>query len=166
MPNQAATDKSLEYKVKAAFLFKFSAYVDWPASAFTSSTSPFSVCLLDSNELFSSTLKKVVNQEKVNGHPAIVRQINTPEMETDCHILYIGTSDPQRAAEAIEAVRDSATLTVCDNASQGIINFLIADNRVRFNIDDEAAAHKNLVISSKLLSLAVNVKRRALSGGQ
>ena len=162
----AIADKSLEYGVKAAFLYKFSAYVDWPATAFVSPTSPFSVCLVDSNDQFNSTLAKVVNGEKVNGRTVIIRQINALENESSCHILYIGTSDPQRAAEAIEAARGSNTLTVSDNASLGIIDFLITDNHVRFNIDDAAAAQNGLVISSKLLDLAVNVKRRTSKGEQ
>jgi len=157
----AIADKSLEYKVKAAFLYKFSAYVDWPVTAFSSPTSPFSVCLVDSNDQFNATLEKVVNGENVNGHPVVVRRINTVENEAGCHILYIGASNPQRTAQVIEAVHNSYALTVCDGASRGIIDFLIVDNRVRFNIDDEAAKQKGLVISSKLLSLALNVKRRA-----
>lgn len=162
----AITDKSLEYGVKAAFLYKFSAYIEWPATAFVSPTSPFSLCLVDSNDQFNATLAKVVYGEKVNGRTVVVRQLNTLENEPGCHILYIGTSDPQRAAEAIEAARGSNTLTVCDNASLGIIDFLVADNHVRFNIDDAAAAQNGLVISSKLLSLAVSVKRRASKGEQ
>ena len=164
--NAAIADKSLEYGVKAAFLYKFSAYVDWPATAFVSPTSPFSVCLVDSSDQFNSTLTKVVNGEKVKGRTVVVRQINNLEDESSCHILYIGTSDAERAAEAIEATRGSNTLTVSDNASLGIIDFLITDNHVRFNIDDAAAAQNGLVISSKLLSLAVNVKRRASKGEQ
>lgn len=164
-PSQAAiADESLEQKVKAAFLYKFSAYVDWPSHAFASATSPFSVCVVDSNPDFNSTLEKMVSGEKVNGRPVVVRQVNMAEEEAGCHILYIGSSDPQRAAQAVEAVRGNNTLTVSEDASQGIIGFLVADNRVRFNINDEAAAENGLVISSKLLDLAVNVKRRTKGG--
>ena len=155
-----AADDFLEYKVKAAFLYKFSAYVDWPTTAFNSPTSPFSVCLLDSSDLFNTTLEKVVNGESVNAHPVVVRRITAIENEVGCHILYVGTYNSQRNPQAIKSDRDSFALTVSDSSSHGVINFLIADNHVRFNIDDEAAAQKHLVISSKLLSLAVNVKRR------
>jgi hypothetical protein len=153
-------DEALAQKVKAAFLYKFSGYVDWPPMAFDSPTSPFTLCVVDSSEVFNDTLREVVNGETVNGRPVVVRQINTAEEGTGCHILYIGTSDAERAAEVAEAVRGSSTLTVSDNASQGIIDFLIADNRVRFNINEEAAAENGLMISSKLLELAVNVRRR------
>lgn len=167
LPSQGAiAEGSLEYKVKAAFLYKFIAYVDWPATAFSSSTSPFSICLTDSNEQFNATLKKMASGGNVNGHPIVIQQITPEENEADCHILYLGASDPQRATEVAEAVRGANVLTVSNSAPQGIIDFVIADNRVRFNIDDEAAAQNGLVISSKLLSLAVNVKRRESKGGQ
>lgn len=160
-PSHAAiADQSLAQKVKAAFLYKFSAYVDWPPQAFDSPTSPFALCVVDSSEVFNNTLREVVNGETVHGRPVEIRQIAMAEEGAGCHILYIGTSDAERAAQVAEAMRGSNTLTVSDDVSQGIIDFLIADNRVRFNINDEAAAENGLVISSKLLDLAVNVRRR------
>ncbi len=134
--------------------------MDWPSTAFTSITSPFTVCLLGSSDHFNSTLKKIVQEESVNGRKIVVSEIRTLEREAGCHILYIGTTDPQRSAAFIDSVRGSNVLTVSDNASQGIIGFTITNNRLRFNIDAVAAAENGLVISSRLLSLAVNVKRR------
>jgi hypothetical protein len=154
-------DESLAQKVKAAFLYKFSAYVDWPPRAFDSATSPFFLCVVESGERFTHTLREVVNGETVNGRPVVVRQINSAEEgKHGCHILYIGTPDTEFAAEVANAVRGTNTLTVSDNASQGIIDFMIADNRVRFSINNEAAAENGLVISSKLLDLAINVRQR------
>jgi hypothetical protein len=165
LPSQAAiADESLEYRVKAAFLSKFGSYVDWPTTAFISPTSPFNLCLLGGGEQFGSTLEKVVGGESVNGRAIVVRRIKTVEKNAGCHILYIGASDAQRSAQITEAIRGSNVLTVGDSGSEGIIDFVIADNRVRFNIDDEAAAQNGLVISSRLLSLAVNVKRRESKG--
>jgi len=156
----ALADESLEDGIKAAYLYKFSSYVDWPATAFTSTTSPFTVCLLGSSDHFNSTLRKIVQEESVNGRKIVVNEIRTLEREAGCHILYIGTTDPQRSAAFIDSVRGSNVLTVSDNASQGIIGFTITNNRLRFNIDAVAAGENGLVISSRLLSLAVNVKRR------
>lgn len=167
MPTQAAiADETLEYQIKATFLYKFGAYVNWPENAFDSPTSPLALCILGGNEPLNTTLRKLAQEEQVNGHPIEVREMQTPEPEADCHILYTGTIDPQSAAQIMEAVRGRHVLTVSDNPSQGIIGFLIADNRVRFNIDDAAAAENGLIISSKLLSLAVNVKQRDTGGGQ
>lgn len=164
MPGQAAiADESLEQRVKAAFLYKFGGYVEWPSSAFAEPDTPFTLCVLGSDPNFNATLEKMVQKENVQGRPITVRQLQTPE-EEGCHILYIGFSDPQHSLEVIEAVRGKNVLTVSESASQGIIGFLVANNRVRFNINDKEAAENGLVISSKLLDLAVNVTRRESMG--
>lgn len=160
----AIADESLEYGVKAAFLTKFGSYVEWPETAFASPTSPFNLCLTGSADQFGSTLEKVLSGESINGRGVVIRRINTVERNAGCHILYIGASESQRAAQIIESVRGNNVLTVGDGGSNGIIDFVVTNNRVRFNIDDEAAAQNGLVISSRLLSLALNVKRRSSKG--
>lgn len=156
----AIADETLEDGVKAAYLYKFSSYVDWPTSAFTTPNSSFELCLLGSSDRFNATLKKIIQGESVNGRKIVLHEITNLEKYPSCHILYIGTNDPQRSAEMIDTVRGSHVLTVSDNASQGIIGFTISNNRLRFNIDDAAAAENGLTISSQLLKLAVNVKKR------
>jgi hypothetical protein len=160
----AVADESLEYGVKAAFLTKFGSYVEWPATAFASPTSPFNLCLTGGADQFGSTLEKVVSGESINGRGVVIRRIKTVEQNAGCHILYIGASESQRSTQIIESVRGNNVLTVGDGGSNGIIDFVITNNRVRFNIDDEAAAQNGLVISSRLLSLALNVKRRSSKG--
>lgn len=162
----AVADESLEYGVKAAFLSKFGSYVEWPATAFSSPTSPLNLCLAGNVDQFGPTLEKVIGGENINGRGVVVRRIKTVERNAGCHILYIGTSESQRSAQIVETVRGNNVLTVSDGGSNGIIDFVITNNRVRFNIDDEAAAQNGLVISSRLLSLALNVKRRASKGEQ
>lgn len=162
----AVADESLEYGVKAAFLSKFGSYVEWPATAFISPTSPFNLCLTENADQFGPTLEKVIGGETINGRGVVIRRIKTVERNAGCHILYIGASDSQRAEQIIESVRGNNVLTVGDGGSNGIIDFVITNNRVRFNIDDEAAAQNGLVISSRLLSLALNVKRRNSKEGQ
>lgn len=156
----AAANETLEDEVKAAYLYKFSAYVDWPSGAFDSANSPFKLCVLGGNEHFNTTLKKVVQGESVNGRTIEFHEVNTLEKDPGCHILYIGTADSQRSATLINTVRGSNVLTVSDSPSQGIIGFILTNNRLRFNIDDAAAAENGLTISSRLLKLALNVKKR------
>ena len=162
----AVAGESLEYGVKAAFLSKFGSYVEWPATAFNSPTSPFNLCLTGSADEFGSTLEKVISGENINGRGVVIRRIKTVERNADCHILYISASESQRSEQIIESVRGNNVLTVGDGGSNGIIDFVITNNRVRFNIDDEAAAQNGLIISSRLLSLALNVKRRNSKGEQ
>ena len=166
IPSQAAAiaDQSIEQRVKAAFLYKFGGYVEWPPTAFATPDTPFTLCVLKSDPEFNATLEKMVQKENVQGRSIAVQELQTPEDEAGCHILYIGVADPQYSSEVIEAVRGRSVLTVSESASQGIIGFLVADNRVRFNINEKEAAENGLVISSKLLDLAVNVTRREPMG--
>lgn len=163
-PCSATAEGSLEYTVEAAFLYKFGYFVEWPATAFVSPTSPFNLCVVG-DDPFGATLDKVVEGELVNGHNIVIHRLKTVEKHSNCHVLYIGGSDAQQAAQIIESVRGSNVLTVSNfggsKTDTGIIDFVIANNRVRFNIDDEAAAQNELVISSQLMNLALNIKRRA-----
>jgi len=153
-----------EYALKAAFLLKFGLYVEWPSTAFSSPTSPFNLCIAGQNP-FGDSLDKAVADERINGHNVVIRQLKTVGRDSGCHILYIGDSDAQHVAQILATVHGSSVLTVSDargyGSDSGIIDFVIVNDRVRFYIDDESAAQNGLVISSKLLSLALNVKRRS-----
>ncbi len=158
--NPARADEPLEYDVKAAFLYKFGAYVEWPSAAFEPPSSPLTLCVLGSNDEFISILEKVAGTESINTRSVIVKPIKMVEPNLGCQIVYIDTTEKQRISQAIETLRGSNVLTVSNGGSAGIINFVISDNRVRFNIDDDAAAQNGLIISSKLLSVALKVKKR------
>lgn len=157
VPANAATEP-LEYAVKAAYLYKFGFFVQWPPAAFAAASSAVNLCVLG-DDPFGETLDTAVNGQHIGGRPIVIKRMKTIAKGSGCHILYI-TGD---AVPALEAVKGSSVLTVTDGHKQtapGIINFVLKDNRVRFTIDDEAAAQNNLAISSKLLSLALSVKPR------
>lgn len=162
--SSALADEALEYGVKAAFLYKFGSYVEWPATAFESSNSPITLCVIGSNDQFISTLEKVVGTESINNRNVIVRPVKTIDRNLGCHILYINGTESQPISKITDALKGSAILTVTNDGGPGIIDFVISNNRVRFNIDDEAAAQNGLVISSKLLSVALKVKKRSAKG--
>jgi hypothetical protein len=156
----AATAKAatLEYAVKAAYLYKFAPFVEWPASAFASPTSPFNLCVLGEDP-FGAALDQAVDGRRVGEHPAVVRRMKRVDAGSGCHILYLGASRAQTTAEALRSVQGAPVLTVADRgpASSGsIIQFVVRDNRVRFDIDAAAAAANRVAISSKLLSLSVS----------
>lgn len=166
LPGASAADAdSVEYPVKAAYLTKFGIYVDWPAAAFSAPGSPFSLCIAG-DDPFGATLDAAVNGQRIGDRPIQVRRLKAVGRDSACHILYVGSSDAPRAAQLVDAVRGSPVLTVSDARTgaggTGIINFVIKDNRVRFNIDEDAAAQNGLSVSSKLLGLALAVKFRAV----
>lgn len=152
-----------EYAIKAAFLYKFGLFVEWPDLAFSSPTSPVDLCIVGEDP-FGKSLDTVVAGAQVKGRNVVIHRLKTVGRNPSCHILYAGGSEEQSKAQIIETVRGSNVLTVSDGrrskSDSGIINFVIVDKRVHFDIDDEAAAQNGLVISSKLLSLALNVKRK------
>jgi hypothetical protein len=153
---------SIEQAVKAAYLAKFAPFVAWPPAAFSSSSSAFQLCILGQDP-FGGSLDQAVSNQRIDGRSVTVRRLERVDAASGCHILYLGASRGQTADEAVRAVRGSPTLTVGDNgrARGAIIQFVVKDNRVRFEIDAEAAAANHVTISSKLLSLATSIKTGA-----
>ena len=148
---------TIEYSVKAAYLTKFAPFVEWPASVFADPSSPFNLCVVG-DDPFGSALDQAVSGHHVGEHPVVVRRLKRVSPGSGCRILYIGGSSAQSVSDAIKSVQGEPVLTVADHspASAGaVIQFVVADNRVRFDIDTAAAAANRVSISSKLLSLAV-----------
>jgi hypothetical protein len=151
-----AADRSLEYAVKATFLYKFASFVEWPAGAFAHESAPFDLCVVGTDPFGGRILEKAVAGQHVGRHPIVLRRL-AKAAPSDCHAMLV--SGPG-TADALNAVRGTPTLTVTDAAfdkTAGIIHFVIVDDRVSFDIDNVAAARNHLVISSKLLALARRV---------
>jgi hypothetical protein len=155
-----ATDRSVEFAVKAAFIFKFIPYVEWPSSTFRSPDAPLNVCVAGSDGV-SAQLDEAAPGQRAGGHPVVLRHLSAAEPDAGCNILYVAESDPEAATDDLNALRGAPVLTVTDgNGPPGIIAFTIIGNHVRFDIDEAAATAGGLVISSKLLSLAHVVRQK------
>jgi len=145
---------SLEYAVKATYLYKFVPFIGWPSSSFYSPDSPINICVFGKDP-FGQTLDQAVAGQRIEGRALAVRRISEIAASAGCHIVYIGAS-ADRAV--VEALRGQPVLTVSDaaanQADRGIVNFVVEDNKVRFEIDEHAAEQSHLAVSSKLLSLA------------
>ena len=145
-----AKEVSLEYQVKAVYLFNFAKFIEWPAEA---PPGPITICVASQNP-FGDVLEETLRGEMVNGRPLAMRVIPVPE--PGCHVVFV----PQGAATTtyLRAVQGSPTLTVGgtpDFISQGgIISFILEGGKVRFQIDSKAAERADLRISSHLLRLA------------
>jgi YfiR/HmsC-like len=153
-----AADRSLEYAVKATFLYKFAFFVEWPQGTFEHESSPFHVCVVGADP-FDGRIQEAVAGQSVGKHPIVLRQLAKADPQSQCHVMFVSGSG-SAVAEALKAVRGTPTLTVTDSAlgaTEGIMHFVIADGRVSFDIDNAAAAENRLVISSKLLALARRV---------
>jgi hypothetical protein len=152
---------SLEYAVKAAYLYKFAPFVAWPARVFPSPTSPFTICVAGADP-FGPLLDDVVKGQKLDEHPIVVRRMAGGEGAASCQILFIGHIEPQAAADLFHAVDRQPVITVTDKShgvSGGVIEFVMEGGRVRFDIDEAAAEAAGAPISSKLLGLAASVRK-------
>jgi hypothetical protein len=148
---------SAEYRIKAAFLFNFVQFVEWPPSAFASEQAPLVICVLG-NDPFGSTLDQIVDGESIATHPLTVRRPGREESLDSCGLLYVGSSEKDRLDEILRAVGDSAAvLTVSDIdgfvGRGGAIGFFLDRDRVRFEISPSRAQRHGLKLSSQLLSL-------------
>lgn len=154
-----------EQAVKAAFIPKFSRYVDFPAAAQPGAGQPYYLCVIG-RDPFGAVIDQAAASEVVDGHPVAVRRFANTDAAAvaGCHIAFVAGATDQATAAMIEALRRQPTLTVTDARSgrtRGMIHFALVDGRVRFSIDQAAATQRGIVISSRLLALAIDVKQSA-----
>jgi hypothetical protein len=154
-----AAQQTLEPDVKAAYLYNFTRYVEWPAEADRGSE-PFRICVL-ADPAIRNAIQRTVQGETVHGRPLVMVAPETPRDAQQCQILYVGRSDQQRAGTLLAAVRDLPVLTVGDSSrfteQGGMIEFLLQDNRVRFDVNLPRAQQSKLRVSSNLLRVARKV---------
>ncbi|WP_247235694.1 YfiR family protein [Telluribacter sp. SYSU D00476] len=159
IPNRlpAQSTPSLEYKVKAVFLYNFTQFVMWPESSFATDDAPFVIGVLGENP-FGTYLKETVSGEKKENHPITVQYYKDVKDIKPCHILYVPSGQEQPLQEVLTAVQKRAVLTVGDApdfiTKGGIIRFYTLSGKIRLQIQPETAKAAGLTISSKLLRLA------------
>lgn len=143
-----------EYQVKAAFLFNFAQFVEWPAAAFPEPDSPMVIGVLGEDP-FGGDLEAIVRGEVVNGHPLTVERFGRVEEITACHILFVSKGEAARLDRILAALKGRSILTVGDMRDfagrGGMIRFVTDRSRIRLRINLEAARADELTISSKLL---------------
>ncbi len=155
-----AADRSLENAVKSTFLYKFASFIQWPAGTFAGDSSPFVLCVVGADP-YGGRIAQAVKGQNVSGHPIVFRRLSRAEPGSGCHVMFLSGSSSQNVEEALRAVAGTPTVTVTDSelgAAEGILHFVIVDDRVTFDIDRAAAARNHLVISSNLLALAHNLR--------
>jgi hypothetical protein len=151
-----------EASVKAAFLYKFASYVEWPPSALAAADAPFVFAVAGSDEV-AAELERIASGKTVQGHPAAVRRVTEGESLTGVHVLFVGRSRSEPRA-LVRAAQQPGLLVVTEG-ERGLdlgsaINFVIADERVGFEVSVEAAERNGLKISSRMLNVARKVVQR------
>jgi hypothetical protein len=143
-----------EYQLKAVFLFNFAQFVEWPARAFPSPTTPLVIGVLGEDP-FGSYLDDLVRDEKIGSHPLVVRRITRAEDITACHIVFICRSEAHDLGGIIARLKRSSVLTVSDVDTfirqGGMVRFLMENGKIRLRINVKAAKACDLTVSSKIL---------------
>jgi YfiR/HmsC-like len=156
----AQQNASSEYQVKAAFLFHFAQFVEWPPDAFKDADSPLTYCTIGEDPL-SGALDQSLSGKTIGARPLRVQHLKLSQQAQTCQVLFIGASETRRLSEIMASVSDRPILTVGETehfaANGGVIGFSVETNKVRFEINLEAAEKANLKISARLLALAKTV---------
>ncbi len=147
---------SREYDVKAAFLYNFITFTDWPAEAFSSPESPYVIGVVG-DDPFGRALDEIVNGERIKGRPLVVRRVGQVGEARRCHVLFVSASEARRVGDILRRLHGEPVLTVSDvpgfAQAGGAINFTTGD-RVGLIINPSVLRSAKLVVSSKLLRLA------------
>jgi len=157
-PAQVHAQEALsEYQVKAAYLFNFLKFVEWPDESFADPIAPIVIGVVGEDP-FGNALPQVIIGKTVQGRDLVIRIYHAGEDLRGAHILFISASERKRLPMILSSLRGSNVLTVADTTgfldAGGMIQFLNENGRVRFAVNVDATARAKLKMSSKLLSLA------------
>jgi YfiR/HmsC-like len=158
----AGAQAANEYRIKAAFLYNFAKFVEWPVQAFKNPSDPIVIGVLGKDP-FGDALAEAVAGKTLGGRAFQVREIADAQQAAGCQIVFVSASERKRLGPLFTRIGNAAVLTVgeTDNfaAEGGVINFKIDAGSVRLQINIEAARRQQLRISAKLLSLAEIVEK-------
>lgn len=155
-----------EYQVKAAYLYNFGRFVEWPARM-AEGNGTFSICVLGQDP-FGLALNSTLADETIHGKSVVAKRIPDLADAVNCRILFISASEADRLKQILTTLKDASVLTVSDlpqfSQSGGMVQFTTEGSRVRFEVNLDPAQRAGLVLSSELLKVAVNVKRGGAVG--
>ncbi|CAN5583936.1 hypothetical protein BH23ACI1_BH23ACI1_12630 [soil metagenome] len=155
----AVAQDTLEHEIRAAFIYNFTRFIDWPPAAVP--PDEFRICVVG-DPRFATALDGMIAGEAVQGRPIVRRDPATPDEARACQILYVSRQEPERGARTLTAVRHLPVLTVGDAPrfleQGGAVRFLLEEGRVRFDVDMSAVDRAGLTMTSKLLRVARRVE--------
>lgn len=151
---------NLERQVKAAYLYKFASYVEWPEGAFSHSDSPIVIGVIGADAV-ADELEHIVAGHTVNGRNIIARKIKHGEPLTGLHMLFIGNLEKAHLLEIFSEAKNKPLLTITESegahALGSMINFVVTDDRLRFEVALAPVGVGGLKISARMLTAAYKV---------
>ncbi len=151
------SQKYSEFDVKAAYVYNFAKFIDWPQNYFTEKD--IIIIGVYKNQPFGEALERILADQKIKDKYWEIKFMNTLDDVTPCDIIFINTSSTQETILLLKKIDKNSTLTIGNNVPNfcqygGIINFTTKNEAKRFEINNNSAIKHNLKISSKLLTLA------------
>lgn len=157
----AQSREASEYQIKAAFLYNFAKFVEWPHQASGEAGDPMTICIVGEDP-FGNILDQFVAGKPINGRPVSIRRSTPGQDLKGCQIAFVSSAEKDRLRAIFANANRAGVLTVGETEGfalrGGVIGFIRVENKVHFEINPDAAQRANLKISSKLLSLAKIVK--------
>jgi len=157
---RGGTDSASEYEVKAAFLYNFTKFVEWPGTAFANKIAPMIICIFGKDP-FGTALDPIESMS-TQGRKLLIKRCTNLDQLRSCHVVFIAQSERDRLGMILAYLGDVKALTISDMEAfveaGGMINLFEADNKIRFAVNIESASKAGLRISSQLLALAKIVK--------
>ena len=154
---RAQASPTVEYRLKAAFLYNFSKFVEWPADAFTSDQAPILLCVFR-DDPFGNALDQILQGKTINSREVLARRINELPGLKSCQLVFVSHREDKHLSEILNSLQGTSALVVgeSDGFAQrgGGIQFYLEDNKLRFAINVDAVQKARLSVSSKLLALA------------
>lgn len=167
---ESSASQASEYLIKAGFIYNFAKLMQWPAPAFAQPNSPIVIGIVGTTDPFQGTLDQVLRGKQVNGRGFVVKHLKWGDDLKGCNILFVSSSETAHLDSLFQLIRGLPVLTIGDTPGfaerGGIINFVLEDDRVRFEIDVQAAKQADINISSRLLTLAKIVPEMTASNGR
>jgi hypothetical protein len=162
-PSFGQADRASENQIKAAYLYQFGSFVEWPPRAFAGPDKPLTIGVIGADAI-ADELEQVVSRRTVQARPVAVRKLQAGESLTGLHVLFVGRAEAAQLGDILSSAKEQALLVVTesdDALSQGsVINFVAVGNKVRFDVALRQAERRQLKISSRLLGVA----RRVVQG--
>jgi hypothetical protein len=146
---------SREYQLKAAFIYNFAQFIEWPDKAFAKANSPIVITVLGDNP-FGNVLDQVTKGKQIRGREIVVHYVKDPAAIGQTHVLFIGAPHNQNPGQILGGLNGVLTIADTDNftGAGGMIRFFSEENKLRFEINTKATDKAGIKVSAKLLQLA------------
>lgn len=159
-PIQTADNSDMGEKLRAAYIFNFIQFVEWPERAFEDSSDPIIVGVFSGSRL-TAALTEIVRGEMINDRPITVRELSRPDQAVGCHVVVMWLAEEAIITRVLTSLKGSPALTIGESDGfaerGGAINFFVTQNKLRFSINPAVIKTNELKVSSRLLRLGTIV---------